>query len=62
MNKKEGESYQELLKDPEVKNWNENIKAGSIITGEVYLRTLGLYCKLNNTDPRKYLRMLRKGS
>ena len=32
MNKKEGISYQELLKDPEVKNWNENIKAGSIIT------------------------------
>jgi len=61
MNKKEGTSYQELLKDPEVKNWNENIKAGSIITGEVYLRTLGLYCKLNNTDPRKILEDAKEG-
>ena len=54
-------SYQELLNDPEVKNWNENIKAGSIITGEVYLRTLGLYCKLNSTDPRKILEDAREG-
>jgi len=61
MNKKEGVSYQKLLKDPEVKNWNENIKAGSIITGEVYLRTLGLYCKLNNTDPRKILEDAKEG-
>jgi len=61
MNKREGISYQELLKDPEVKNWNENIKAGSIITGEVYLRTLGLYCKLNNTNPRKILEDAREG-
>jgi len=61
MNKKEGESYQELLKDPELKNWNENIKAGSIITGDVYLRTLGLYCKLNNTDPRKILEDAKEG-
>jgi len=61
MNKREGVSYQELLKDPDVKNWNENIKAGSIITGEVYLRTLGLYCKLNNTDPRKILEDAREG-
>jgi len=61
MNKREGISYQELLKDPDVKNWNENIKAGSIITGEVYLRTLGLYCKLNNTDPRKILEDAREG-
>jgi len=61
MNKKEGISYQELLKDPDVKNWNENIKAGSIITGEVYLRTLGLYCKLNNTDPRKILGDAKEG-
>ena len=61
MNKKERISYQELLKDPELKNWNENIKAGSIITGEVYLRTLGLYCKLNNTDPRKILEDAKEG-
>ena len=61
MNKREGVSYQELLKDPDVKNWNENIKAGSIITGEVYLRTLGLYCKLNNTDPRKILGDAKEG-
>jgi len=61
MNKKKRISYQELLKDPEVKNWNENIKAGSIITGEVYLRTLGLYCKLNSTDPRKILEDAKEG-
>jgi len=61
MNKKERLSYKELLKDPELKNWNENIKAGSIITGEVYLRTLGLYCKLNNTDPRKILEDAKEG-
>jgi hypothetical protein len=40
MDKKEKLSYDELLIDPEVKNWNDNIRAGSIITAEVYLRTL----------------------
>ena len=31
--------------------------AKSIITATVYLRTLGLYCELNNTDPKAIIRV-----
>ncbi|MEM3489159.1 MAG: site-specific integrase [Nitrososphaerota archaeon] len=53
--------YDYLLQNNEVKRWSDNIKAGSIITGEVYLRTLGLYCELQNTTPEKIVQDARDG-
>ncbi|MEM3905992.1 MAG: site-specific integrase, partial [Nitrososphaerota archaeon] len=53
--------YNYLLQNNEVKRWSDNIKAGSIITGEVYLRTLGLYCELQNTTPEKIIQDARDG-
>jgi integrase len=47
--------YDYLLEDSDVKRWYENLGAGSPITADVYLRGLGLYCALNNTNPRKIL-------
>ena len=48
--------YGELLKDRDVSRWHDNLAAGSVITAEVYLRTLGLYCDLVHTTPRQILR------
>ena len=53
--------YENLLKDPDIKRWNENINAGSSITGEVYLRTLGLYCRLQNTTPKGIIKDAKEG-
>lgn len=53
--------YGSLLKNRDVKRWHENINAGSIITGEVYLRTLGLYCRLQNTDPKRIIESAKEG-
>ncbi|HUI01236.1 MAG TPA: hypothetical protein VLX56_06370, partial [Nitrososphaerales archaeon] len=48
--------YADLLKDSDVKRWYDNLNASSTVTSEVYLRTLGLYCQLNNTTPRRILK------
>ena len=47
--------YTYLLKNENVKRWYDNIKAGSRITADVYLRTLGLYCEINKTNPQEIL-------
>jgi hypothetical protein len=47
--------YEYLLEDRNVKIWHDNLRAKSTITAEVYLRTLGLYCGLNNTTPSQIL-------
>ena len=47
--------YQHLLEDQDVKRWHDNLEAGSMITAEVYLRGLGLYCTLTGTTPKKIL-------
>ncbi len=47
--------YRHLLDDEDVKRWFDNLAAKSIISATVYLRTLGLYCKLNHTDPKSIL-------
>jgi len=44
--------YVRLLEDPDVRRWFDNLAAKSIVTATVYLRTLGLYCGLNRTDPK----------
>jgi hypothetical protein len=48
--------YGKLLEDENVKRWYENTKAGSKITADVYLRTLGLYCEINNMTPEEILK------
>ncbi len=50
-----------LLKDRDVRRWNENVAAGSTITGEVYLRTLGLYCELQGTTPKRVIEQGKTG-
>jgi hypothetical protein len=47
--------YARLLSDADVSRWHDNLAAGSVITAEVYLRTLGLYCDLAHTTPKKIL-------
>ncbi len=49
--------HKDLLENEDVKRWYENIKAGSNITADVYLRTLGLYCELNNIDPEEIINL-----
>ncbi|MEM3451537.1 MAG: site-specific integrase [Nitrososphaerales archaeon] len=51
--------YVRLLEDADVKRWFENLAAKSIVTATVYLRTLGLYCELNETDPKAVLKVAR---
>ena len=50
-----GKKYVHLLENADVNRWFENLRARSIITATVYLRTLGLFCKLNNTTPTQIL-------
>jgi hypothetical protein len=50
-----GSKYAHLLEDKDVKRWYENLEAKSVITATVYLRTLGLYCDVEKTTPRKIL-------
>ena len=49
--------YAYLLRDADVRRWFENLAAKSIVTATVYLRTLGLYCDLNGTDPKEILKI-----
>lgn len=49
--------YIHLLKDEDVNRWFENLKAKSVVTATVYLRTLGLYCDLNQTTPKNLLKI-----
>ena len=44
--------HRQLLSDPEVRRWYDNVARGSIITADVYLRRLGLFCKNNSTTPK----------
>ena len=47
--------YANLLNDPDVRRWFENLKSRSILTATVYLRSLGLYCELNQLSPQQIL-------
>jgi hypothetical protein len=47
--------YSPLLEVQDVRRWHDNLEANSLITAEVYLRTMGLYCDLVKTTPRKIL-------
>jgi integrase len=48
--------YSGLLEDQDVRRWHDNLSANSLITAEVYLRTMGLYCNLLETTPKKILK------
>jgi hypothetical protein len=51
--------YARLLEDADVRRWFDNLAAKSIVTATVYLRTLGLYCELNRTDPKAIIKAAR---
>jgi hypothetical protein len=48
--------YGSLLDDKDLRRWHDNLAANSVITAEVYLRTLGLYCDLVKTTPKQVLK------
>jgi len=54
------EKYASLKNNPEIKRWFLNMSRGSMITGEVYLRRLGQFCEINNTDPIAITKMAEK--
>lgn len=43
-----------LLNDPDVKRWYDNVARGSVLTADVRLRRLGVYCENTNTTPVKF--------
>jgi integrase len=47
--------YRGLLEDPNIKRWYDNVRRGSKITADVYLRRLGLLCKANGIESPKEL-------
>ncbi len=51
-------NYRDLLENEDLKRWYENLEAGSGVTADVYLRTLGLFCELNNTTSEKIVDMV----
>ena len=55
-----GPSKQELLQTVPLRRWYENVGRGSVITADVKLRSLRLFCHLTATDPFKLLKMNEK--
>ncbi len=53
--------HTELRENEIVKAWYGNLEQGAKITADVYLRTLGLYCKLNKTNPGQILEDAKTG-
>ena len=51
-----------FLDNESVMRWYHNLQEGAQVTGDVYLRTLRLYCKLNKTDPDRILKDAASGS
>jgi hypothetical protein len=49
--------YAYLLEDEGARRWFDNLAAKSYVTATVYLRTLGLYCELNYTNPKTMLQI-----
>ncbi len=47
--------YDDLMENPKIRRWFDNLKAKSILTATVYRRTLGYYCELEKTTPEKLL-------
>ena len=47
------EKHGDLRENEQVMRWYRNLQQGWLITGDVYLRTLGLYCKTNKISPEQ---------
>jgi hypothetical protein len=47
--------YENMLQDRDVRRWFDDLRAKSVLTATVYLRTLGYYCELTYGTPRKIL-------
>lgn len=48
--------YKTMLVDEDVRRWFENLRAKSILTATVYLRTLGYYFELTGDTPQKIVK------
>jgi hypothetical protein len=46
-----------LLGDPNAMRWFKNLERSSKSTADVAVRRLSLYCKLNQTTPKKLLKL-----
>lgn len=46
-----------MLRDEDVKRWFDNLATKSILTATVYLRSLRIFCELNNTNPKALLKV-----
>lgn len=55
------EKHRDLRENENVMRWYRNLQQGSLITGDVYLRTLGLYCKSNATSPERIIEDAKTG-
>ena len=55
-------SHDDLRQNESVMRWYHNLQRGALVTGDVYLRTLGLYCKKCNTSPERILKDAESGS
>jgi len=53
--------HDDLRSNENVMRWYRNLQQGSPITGDVYLRALGLYCKINRTTPEGILEDAKSG-
>jgi len=49
-----------LLSDADVLRWYQNVKRGSEVTADVYLRRLSVFCRKNNIEPAQLPRMDQK--
>ena len=53
--KEERKTHFDLLKNPDISRWYENLKAKSTLTAGVYLRGMGFYCNKMDTSPEQIL-------
>ncbi len=53
--------HTDLRENENVMRWYRNLQQGSLITGDVYLRNLGLYCKSNATSPEQLIEDAKTG-
>ncbi|MBS7656281.1 site-specific integrase [Candidatus Bathyarchaeota archaeon] len=49
--------YRDLLADPDVNRWYNNVARGSEVTADVYLRRLGSFCEAYKLTPKALLLM-----
>ena len=49
-----GTTRPSLLEDPTVKRWYSNIRKGSVISAEIYLRALGRFCEYAEMTPAQF--------